>query len=86
MDYTITLTDTEKKSMEFVCADVKEWIENSAQNRARKAKDEIIKLLVTHCNANSITIATGEAAQVTQAYSLGIIKIAAERNAESFHS
>ena len=86
MDYTITLTDTEKKSMEFVCADVKEWIENSAQNRARKAKDEIIKLLVTHCNANSITIATGEAAQVTQAYSLGIIKTAAERNAESFHS
>ena len=86
MDYTITLTDTEKKSMEFVCADVKEWVENSAQNRARKAKDEIIKLLVTHCNANSITIATGEAAQVTQAYSLGIIKTAAERNAESFHS
>ena len=86
MDYTITLTDTEKKSMEFVCADVKEWIENSAQNRARKAKDEIIKLLVTHCNANSITIATGEAAQVTQAYSLGIIKTATERNAESFHS
>ena len=86
MDYTITLTDTEKKSMEFVCADVKEWIENSAQNRARKAKDEIIKLLITYCNDNSITIATGEAAQVTQAYSLGIIKTAAERNAESFHS
>ena len=86
MDYTITLTDTEKKSMEFVCADVKEWVENSAQNRARKAKDEIIKLLVTHCNDNSIAIATGEAAQVTQAYSLGIIKTAAERNAESFHS
>mgnify|MGYP003319379374 CR=1 FL=1 len=36
MDYTITLTDTEKKSMEYVCADVKEWITNSAQNRARK--------------------------------------------------
>jgi hypothetical protein len=86
MDYTITLTDTEKKSMEYVCADVKEWITNSAQNRARKSKEAIIALLIAHCNANSISIAVGEDAQVTQAYSLGIIKTAAEINAENLHS
>ena len=73
MDYTITLTDTEKKSMESITADVKEWITNAAINRARQAKDEIVAVLITHCNNNSIAIATGEDAQVAQAYSLGIV-------------
>ena len=73
MDYTITLTDTEQKSMEVIAVDVKEWISNVAKNRARQAKDEIIAALITHCNNNSIAIATGEEAQVTQAYTLGIV-------------
>lgn len=72
-DYTITLTETEVKSMEYVMADVDEWITNAAQNRARMAKEEIIALLVSHCNANSIAIQTGEDAQVAQAYELGIV-------------
>ena len=83
MDYTITLTDTEKKSMEYVALDVDEWITKAAVNRARKAKDEIIAKLVAHCNANSIAIATGEDAQVTQAYTLGVVKSAADVEAEA---
>ena len=83
MDYTITLTDTEKKSMESITADVKEWITNAAINRARQAKDEIIAALITHCNNNSITIATGEDAQVTQAFDLKVVKTAKERNEEA---
>ena len=83
MDYTITLTDTEKISMEYVALYVVEWITNAAVNRARKAKDEIIAKLVAHCNANSITIATGEDAQVTQAYTLGVVKSAADVEAEA---
>lgn len=74
MDYTITLTDTEKKSMEFIAVDVKEWIDNAAKNRARKAKLEILALNTKHCNDNSISIAVGEDAQVTQAYELGVVK------------
>ena len=74
MDYTITLTDTEKKSMEYIAVDVDEWITNAATNRARIAKEEIIDKLVTHCNANSIALAVGEDAQVTQAYTLGVVK------------
>ena len=73
MNYTITFTDTQNKSMEYVTPDVDEWITNAATNRARQAKDEIIAKLVAHCNANSIAIATGEDAQVTQAYTLGIV-------------
>jgi hypothetical protein len=74
MDYTITLTDTEKKSMESIAVDVDAWITNAATNRARIAKEEIIDKLVTHCNANSIALAVGEDAQVTQAYDLNVVE------------
>ena len=63
MDYTITLTATEKKAMETITADVDDWITNAATNRARIAKEEIIAM------------ATGEEAQVTQAYSLGVAEV-----------
>ena len=79
MDYTITLKDTEKKSMEFIALDVKEWISNAAKERARVAKEEIISINTQHCNANSIAIAVGEDAQVTQAYTLGLVKGVADR-------
>jgi len=80
---TISLTDTENKSLEYAAASVQDWADNALKNRARIAKDEIISLLVAHCNANSIAIATGEDAQVTQAYDLKVVKTAAARNAES---
>ena len=83
MDYTITLTDTEKKSMEFIAVDVDDWITNAATNRARIAKEEIISLNTAHCNANSIALAVGEDAQVTQAFTLNVVKTATERNATS---
>ena len=83
MDYTITITDTQKKGLEFVAADVDEWITNAATARASVAIAEIIALNTAHCNANSIAIAVGEDAQVTQAYTLGIVKTAAARNAEA---
>ena len=51
-DYTITLTETEKLGMEYIAADVDEWITNSAINRARIAVEEIIQLNTAHCNAN----------------------------------
>ena len=73
MNYTITVTDTQQKSLEYISPDVDEWITNAATNRARQAKEEIIDKLVKHCNSNSITIATGEAAQVDQAYSLKVV-------------
>ena len=80
--YTVNLTDTETKSLEYVAASNQDWIDNAAKNRARIAKEEIIALNMAHCNANSIAIATGEDAQVDQAYSLGVVKTAVARNAE----
>ena len=72
-DYTITLTATEIKSMETVMVDVDEWITNAAKNRARIAKEDVLAATMKHCNANSITLATGEDAQVQQAYDLNVV-------------
>ena len=82
-DITVSLTDTENKCMEYAAASVQDWADNALTNRARIAKDEIIALLVAHCNANGITIATGEDAQITQAFDLEVVKTAAARNAEA---
>ena len=82
-NYTITLTDTETKSLEYVAESNQDWIDNSAKNRARIAKDEIISLNTAHCNKNGVAIAVGEDAQVTQAYTLGVVKTVADRNKES---
>lgn len=83
MDITITLTDTEYKALEYAAVSVQDWADNALKNRARIAKEEIIVLLVKHCNENSIQLATGEDAQVAQAYELGVVKTAVERQAEA---
>ena len=82
MNYTITLTDTEKKSMDYITTDIDDWITNAVNNRVRIAKEEIISLNTAHCNANDIAIAVGEDAQITQAYDLGVVKTQAQRDAE----
>jgi phosphoribosylaminoimidazole (AIR) synthetase len=78
---TVSLTDTENKALEYAAVSVQDWIDNAATNRARIAKDEIIAKLVEHCNANSVALAVGEDAQVTQAYDLGVVDTAANVNA-----
>ena len=72
-DYTITLTDAEVKAFESVTVDVDAWLTNAGQNRAKKAKEIILSQLILHCNDNEIAIATGETAQIQQAYDLNIV-------------
>ena len=73
MDYTITLTNTQVKALEYVTTDPKDWITNAAEARAQRAIANILPLLIEHCNENSIQLAVGEDAQVTQAFNLGIV-------------
>lgn len=80
-DITVSLTATENKALEYAAVSVQDWIDNAATNRARIAKDEIIAKLVEHCNANSVALAVGEDAQVTQAYDLGVVDTAANATA-----
>ena len=76
MNITVTLTDTEYKALEYAALSPQDWADNALKNRARIAKDEIIALLVKHCNENNVQLATGEDAQVAQAFSLGVVKTA----------
>ena len=73
---TVTVTDTQTKCLEYAAYSVQDWCDNAIHNRARIAQEEIIAKLVAHCNANSVAIATGVDAQVTQAYSLGVVDTA----------
>jgi len=72
---TVTLTDTEEKAMSTITANIDDWITNAALNRARIAKEEIIADLIRHCNENDIALAVGEAAQVDQAFDLGVAEL-----------
>ena len=79
---TITLTDTENKALEYCAVSVQDWADNALTNRARIAADEIIALLVEHCNANAIALAVGKDAQVAQAFDLGLVQTAAQVQAQ----
>ena len=82
-DYKVTLTDTEDKAMSYCSMSTQNWVDNALKNRARIAKEEIINLNTAHCNANNIQIATGEDAQITQAFDLKVVKTAKERHEEA---
>lgn len=72
MEYTITITESERLALESIAVDVKEWIVNAAKARASVASSDIINKLIVHCNENNIQIANGLDAQIQQAYDLGV--------------
>ena len=80
---TIEITDAEYRCLEYAAADPSDFMDNAATVRAQVAKDEILSLLMAHCNEKNIALATGEAAQIEQAYSLKVIKTGKERNEEA---
>ena len=75
----ITLTDSEYKSLEYDIYTPQTWVENFTKVKSGKCKDQIITKLTAHCNANSIQIAVGEDAQITQAYDLKVVETAKEK-------
>ena len=79
VDYTITVNDVNNKVLGYVANSQQEWIENCVSARMISAKNEIITQLVAHCNENGITIATGEDAQINQAFELGVVTLAKDR-------
>ena len=76
----VTISDTQVKCLEYAAVSVQNWCDNAIHNRARIAQEEIIAALVAHCNEKGISIATGIDAQVTQAFTLGIVKKASEND------
>ena len=42
-DITVSLTDTENKSLEYVTTSIQDWADNALTNRARILKFDILK-------------------------------------------
>lgn len=83
-DITVTISDTEQKCLQHdIADDLDVWADAIIKNKANVIKSQIITMLVAHCNANDIAIATGEDAQITQAYDLGVVRTAAQRNSDN---
>jgi len=72
----ITVTDTQVKCLDYIAYSAQDWCENAIHNRARVAQEDIITKLIKHCNENSIAIAVGVDAQITQAYDLKVVDTA----------
>ena len=84
-EHNITLEDWEYKCFEYLMKDedIDSWLLNFAKERARKASVEILSALMEHCNENDIALAVGKAAQIEQAFELGVVKTALQREADA---
>ena len=83
MQITITLTDTQYAGLSYAALSPEEWAINAVTERCRIANDEIVQLTVTHCLDNGIAVPTTREDIVAYAFANGIVKTAAERNAEA---
>ena len=79
--YTVSISDAEKKALEYIALSVQDWIDNAVDNRARIAIDEIYNSEVARMTADpDITSIPADKDAVVLAAD---IKSAAVRNAES---
>jgi glycine cleavage system H lipoate-binding protein len=73
MNYTVTLTETEKLAMEYIAYEPQDWVENAMKERARIAIDEIVKIAVDKFFEINESIPGSKDEIVSQAYSRGWI-------------
>lgn len=81
--YTIEYTETENKAMQYAAADVNDWIQNAAHERARIAIDEIVAIAVQKFLEAGQSIPGSKDEIVAAAYANGWIKTAQQRNEEA---
>jgi hypothetical protein len=80
-NYTVSITDAEKKALEYIALSVQDWIDNVVDNRARIAIDEIYDMEVARMTADpTITSIPADKEAVVLAAD---IKSAAVRQAEA---
>ena len=79
--YTVSISDAEKKALEYITVSVQDWIDNAVDNRARQAIDEIYNSEVARMTADpDITSIPADKDAVVLAAD---IKSAATRQAEA---
>ena len=84
--YTVNYTETENNAMAYAAADVNDWIQNAAHERARIAIDEIVALAVQKFLEAGQSIPGSKDEIVAAAYANGWIKTAQDRNQEMLNS
>jgi hypothetical protein len=77
--YTVTLTDEQDLALQAVAADVAEWIQNAAEERARISTDQIVQLVVASYLQQNKQLPTSREAMVQAAYDDGLVVTAASR-------
>ena len=80
---TINLTDTQYKGLEYAALSPEDWAVNAVTERARIANDEIVQLTVQHCLDHGESIPLTREEIVAHAFAHGVVKTAAQRNAEA---
>ena len=84
MNYTISYSELENKAMQYATADVSEWLNILATDRANRAINEIVKVYTQYKIDNQEPIpSTNQIDIVNAAFAEGIVKTGIERNAES---
>ena len=76
MNYTVTLTDTEKLAMEYIAYEPQDWVENAMKERARIAIDEIVKIAVDKFFEINESIPGSKDEIVADAYERGWVETA----------
>jgi len=79
MNYTITLTETEKLAMEYIAYNPQSWVENAMKERARLAIEDIVKIAVDKFLEAGQTIPSSREEIVAAAYENNWIQTAKNR-------
>jgi hypothetical protein len=80
--FTITISDTDFKALQYIAVDPDEWFENMVTSRASVSKLDIQKVFIAYKTEREESIPGGGIdAQVEAAFSEGIVTTAAEANA-----
>jgi len=80
---TIELTETQYKGLEYAALSPEDWSTNTVKNRCRIANDEIVDVTVKYCLDRGIQVPTTREEIVEYAFANGVVKTAAERQAEA---
>ena len=78
-DYTVSITDHQKRCLDYVMVGIGTWLNNAAEGRANDAQAQIVRLNAEYCNENGVAMAVGVDAQVQQAFDVGIAHTLTER-------
>jgi hypothetical protein len=82
--YLIVFSTSEKLAMEHECLDIDTWIQNACHERARIAKDNVVKIAIDKFIENNIQIPLSKDDIIIEAFKNKWIKTVKEKNEEQF--